>query len=137
MIDCEQVGRIAQLHQPASMAEIQAAQAAVKHIFPADYVQLLRCSDGLIVPSGLCSLILYATDELEERNATYEVDEYAPGFLAIGDDGRGQAILLDCTTSQASIYLVEHGSMRIEDAALISTTLREWIEGKFAVKYPS
>ena len=37
-------------------------------------------------------VLLYGQSDLPERNETYEIQTYLPGWVAIGDDGSGTAL---------------------------------------------
>lgn len=121
------------MNQPASSREIMQAQDECGVLFSKDLIDLLRCSNGLQVEDVL-SLILYATDEIYERNTTYEVAIYAPTMLCIGDDGGGRCVLLE--KEKGAVYLVDMGSMAPEDATFLASSLAEWIESGFSLKDP-
>ena len=72
-------------------------------------------------------MLLYSTDDLAERNETFEVREYAPGHLAIGDDSGGRSILIGLDGSRA-VYLVDQGSMDPDDFIEISPDFSEWLD---------
>src|SRR3954468_9989009 len=113
MITRDQLAHIpnVNLEKPATEAEIAHAEELIGCTFPKDYKDLLACSDGLFV-GGAYSLNLYSTNYLQERNQTYEVAEYAPpGWVLIGDDGGGNGIFLDCSSSQGTLYRAGLGSM--------------------------
>lgn len=59
-------------------------------IVPDEYIQLLKISNGLINEEGIK---IYSSNEIEERNQTFEITKYLPSFIAIGDDS-GDAIFL-------------------------------------------
>lgn len=52
---------------------------------------LWRATPGLHLPDGTA---IYGPHTLVERNVTYEVDEYAPGWALVGDDGGGCGYLM-------------------------------------------
>ena len=41
------------------------------------------------------NLAIHAIEVMPERNRDYEVDKYLPGYFMIGDDGGGEAIVID------------------------------------------
>lgn len=73
-----------------------------------------------------CSL--YAVSELEERNQTYETRTYCPGFVTIGDDGGGRAIVVHHTLNPATVWLVDHGSMNEADFVAVGESPAAWRE---------
>ncbi len=70
----------------------------------------------------------YAPAELLERNKTYEVQSYCPGWLTIGDDGGGRAVMVSPGLEPATVFLVDHGSMAREEFHAVADELRAWIE---------
>jgi hypothetical protein len=63
---------------------------------------------------------IYGPHSLAERNTTYEVAEYAPGWVLIGDDGGGHGLLMrasgpafaPATARQAAeVYRLELGAL--------------------------
>ena len=71
-------------------------------------------------------VLLYASDSLVERNETYEVKQYCPGFITIGDDGGGRAIML--SLSDSSIHVVGHGVMSAEWMEPIADSFPSWLD---------
>ncbi|MBD8576577.1 SMI1/KNR4 family protein [Pseudomonas syringae] len=70
----------------------------------------------------------YAPAELLERNKTYEVQSYCPGWLTIGDDGGGRAVMVSPGLEPATVFLVDHGSMAREEFHAVADELRVWID---------
>lgn len=95
---------------------------------PDTYVKILKSANGFSLKSGV---IIYSSDELVERNKTFEVEKYAPGYLAIGDDSGGRSILIPLTG--AGVFLVDQGSMDPDDFESISISLTDWIAGGCAL----
>ncbi len=59
--------------------------------------------------SGENSLIIYSKGFIKQRNEDYEIEEYLPDFIMIGDDGGGVAILIK--KSDQSIYASGMGTL--------------------------
>jgi hypothetical protein len=70
-------------------------------------------------------VLLYGQDCIEERNGTYEVQLYMPGWIAIGDDNGGQAILMKLDGSHA-VYLCDHGALGSLTPELIHDSFQGW-----------
>jgi len=83
---------------------------------------LLRENNGGMVSD---QVRLYALDELEERNECYQTSEYCPGFITIGDDSGGRAIICD-VECDGPIYVVDHGSMAPTDFEELAPGLTAW-----------
>jgi hypothetical protein len=63
---------------------------------PPDYVEFLEFAnggDGFIGDNSYA--ILWGVDELPQFNLDYEITRWAPGFLAFGSDGGGEAFGFD------------------------------------------
>ncbi|MBZ4224028.1 SMI1/KNR4 family protein [Bacillus wiedmannii] len=73
----------------ASDIEIQAVENRMNVTLPNVYKELLRCTNGFSIGGGL---LIYGTEHIAERNEVWEVDEYARGYVSIGDDGGGNVI---------------------------------------------
>ncbi|MET4730618.1 hypothetical protein ABIE09_004438 [Lysobacter enzymogenes] len=71
----------------------------------------------------------YAPDEILERNLTYETREYCPGFLTLGDDGGGRAVVVHGGLRPATVFVVGHGSMSEAEFVAVGAGLQEWIDG--------
>ena len=91
---------------------------------PEDYAALLAQADGVAADH----FTLYSCGELAERNATFEVGKYAPGFVIIGGDGGGSAIVMRGGLGRSPVFLVGHGVMQPAYMVRLAGSLAEWIE---------
>lgn len=73
-------------------------------------------------------VLLYGAKDIEERNKTYEVQAYMPGWIAIGDDSGGQAILMKLDGSHG-VYLCDHGALGSLDPEVVADSFSKWLEG--------
>lgn len=73
---------------------------------PEDYLEVLSTRGGKFCNDAVR---LYAADELIERNETYETKRYCPGYLTIGDDSGGRAIVIALQSTSGPVYFVDHG----------------------------
>ncbi|MFR0674663.1 hypothetical protein ACLUUI_14570 [Enterobacterales bacterium AW_CKDN230030176-1A_HGKHYDSX7] len=72
----------------------------------------------------LCDQVLiYSTDEIEERNRTFEVATYFKGHVAVGDDSGGRLILVS-TAAFDGFLVVDSGSATLDDAEVLSDLSR-------------
>ena len=78
-------------------------------------------------------VLLYNRQTLPERNATFEVDEYAPGHMMIGDDSGGNGFLLTCTGTSGPVFQVDFGSLQTDDFVPIADTFSSWQANGFAL----
>ena len=71
-------------------------------------------------------VLLYGQTDLGERNETFEVQTYLPGWVAIGDDGGGVAILMRLDGSP-SVYCCGHGALGSVDPELVTESFAAWL----------
>ena len=80
-------------------------------------------SNGIVFENGL---VIYSSEDVLERNATFEVEKYAPGFFAIGDDSGGRSILIHL--NEPGVFIVDQGNMGPADMRKIGDSLPCWIK---------
>ena len=71
--------------------------------------------------------MIYSCKALPERNVTYEVGKYAPGYVTIGDNGGGSALMLRGGPGPSPVYLVGHGVMSPKFMEEIAPSFSTWI----------
>jgi hypothetical protein len=130
-LDRKQLAQIAEIQDAATDQQITAAENELAVKFPKEYRLLLASSDGLFA-NDLVNL--YSTQEIAERNRTFEVAQYLPGYLMIGDDSGGSGIFLDTVSSPSPVYLMGHGSLDLSDAIVLAPTLTDWIHQRFPLR---
>lgn len=86
---CRVAGSVAR-RSAATPADVMRARAETEINLPASLVALWSVRDGLLTESGVA---VYSAKDIGERNAAYEVAQYAPGFLLVGDDSGGRGFL--------------------------------------------
>ena len=106
----------------ATEAQINTIEVKVGRNIPIEYRALLLLADGFSLQSGV---IIYASDEILERNETFEVSKYAPGYLAIGDDSGGRSFMI--SFDRPGLFIVDQGTMDPGDMQEISQSLNDWI----------
>ena len=65
-------------------------------------------------------VLIYSTEEIVERNRTYEVDKDFPGQLLVGDDSGGRLVLIDRSVED-KFYLIDSGDPFLGDAEVFSS----------------
>lgn len=113
---------LASQNQGASPDQIGSIQGKLGVVLPKSYAQLLDETNGFMLENGIS---IYSTDDLIERNETFEVQEYAPGFIAIGDDSGGMSILISISTGE--VFSVDQGSMDPDDMDKLANDVSEWM----------
>ncbi len=78
--------------------------------------------------------LLYSIEDLVERNECYETKEYAPGWLTIGDDGGGLAIIISFSEYDPQVFTVDHGIMDPDEAEQVFESFSSWRLSGFALK---
>lgn len=120
-----------QFGEPAAEYDISAAEATLGYSLPTAYREFLHRIGG--VRNSESGLLLYSTFELVERNLTWDVNSYARGYIAIGDDSGGRVILIRNDDPRAAVYLVDAGAMTVEKMKLIEGGWASWEEKSFAL----
>ncbi|MDQ7774552.1 MAG: SMI1/KNR4 family protein [Paracoccus aminovorans] len=120
MIDVTLLRQVYELHPPADSADIAAAQEDLGKAIPPAYVELLTISNGL---SAIGGLTLLETEDIAQRNRDYEVAEYLPDYVMIGDDSGGAAILMK--QGAETIFEVDMGVMDESDIEVSAKSLEE------------
>lgn len=108
----------------ASSADVARARAELALPLPAPLVALWKVADGLMTESGVT---VYSAGCIGERNATYEVVEYAPGFLLIGDDSGGRGFLLRAGVPDSAVFSSDLGDLSPEGFEVESVDFPSWI----------
>jgi len=93
------------LYEPATVEEIQQVEKELQIVLPKVYKGLLSVSNG--VHGNLVQL--YSTDGLIEMNKTYEVQNYAPGYVSVGSDNGGYHLLMRAVEEAVNFQLVSDG----------------------------
>lgn len=84
--------------------------------------QLWRSTPGVLLPNGV---VLYGPQDFLERNETYEVSEYQPDWVLIGDDSGGRGLFMRCGGGdRASVYSLDLGA---GDSDIDSPGVGEWV----------
>lgn len=65
-------------------------------------------------------VLIYSTEEIVERNRTYEIDKDFPGQLLVGDDSGGRLVLIDRSVED-KFYLIDSGDPFLGDAEIFSS----------------
>ena len=98
---------------------------------PSDYSRYVSSVSGNQLVNSF--VLIYSLEEIIERNETFEVKEFCPGYLAIGDDSGGSAIVLCLETG--NIGIVDHGSMMPGDIHSLADCFQEWQATGFTTDY--
>ncbi len=109
------------LGPPATAAQIDALAAALQLELPAEYAALLAEANG--VSANLVQF--YAAEDVPERNETYEVAEYAPGYIVVGAFHDAPLLLRGGPTSP--VFEGDWGAMTPDCMNVLGPSLTAWI----------
>ncbi|MGE8005597.1 SMI1/KNR4 family protein [Lysinibacillus sp. NPDC093216] len=109
---------------PASEKEIGSLEDKMNIRLPVPYRSLLKNANGFSIAGGV---LIYGTEDLIERNETWEVNEYAKGYVAIGDDGGGNVFLMELNAKESKIFVLDCGDMNTQNATIIPLDFNSWI----------
>jgi hypothetical protein len=123
-VDVDTIPGVTTRNPPASPEAIAATGQLLPAEMPEDYAALLSQADGVLANH----FALYSCRDLPERNATFEIGEYAPGFVIVGGDGGGSAIVMRGGSGRSPVFLVGHGDMQPAHMVRLAGSLAEWIE---------
>ncbi|UDF16349.1 SMI1/KNR4 family protein [Bacillus pumilus] len=112
------------LNESASDKQIKKAESQLNMVLPDAYKNLLKQTNGCSIGGDV---LLYGTEDITERNATWEVQQYASGYVAIGDDGGGRVFLMRQAEEEKKVWIVDAGVMDPQHAELVTENLLEWV----------
>ncbi|MGE6624995.1 SMI1/KNR4 family protein [Bacillus pumilus] len=112
------------VNKPASDIHIKEAESQLNMVLPNAYKDLLKQTNG-------CSfggeVLVYGTEDMVERNKTWEVQQYASVYVAIADDGGGQVFLMRQTEEEKRVWIVDAGIMDPQHAEMMTVNLMKWV----------
>lgn len=112
------------LYPAADDTEIKKVEIEMGLDFPKVFRDLLKLTNGFETEEGVS---IFGTDTIIERNQTYEVSEYAQGYIAIGDNGGGTFYLMSAAEESSQLLQVDAGVMNPEYATIVSEDFITWI----------
>lgn len=108
------------LNSPATSQAIKMLPLEWYNLYPS-YIEFLKISNGLFGDE----ISLLEAEHIQQRNIDYEVAEYLPNFLMIGDNGGGVAILME--KKNQNIFAVGMGVMSEDCLEKISPSLEDFL----------
>ncbi|KMY21077.1 SMI1/KNR4 family protein [Bacillus pumilus] len=125
MVDLSQIPGLI-INNPGTDINIKKAESQLNMVLPDAYKNLLKQTNGCSIGGDV---LLYGTEDITERNATWEVQQYASGYVAIGDDGGGRVFLMRQAEEEKKVWIVDAGVMDPQHAELVTENLLEWVSG--------
>ncbi|MGK4095020.1 SMI1/KNR4 family protein [Bacillus altitudinis] len=123
MIDVTQIPCLI-INKPETDINIKKAESQLNMLLPHAYKTLLKQTNGCSVEGDV---LLYGTEDIVERNKTWEVHHYASGYVAIGDDGGGRVLLMRQAEEEKKVWIVDAGVMDPQHAELVAEDLLSWV----------
>jgi hypothetical protein len=74
---------------------------------------------------------LYLLQDLIERNDCYETKTYAKGYINIGDNGGGEAFIIELGKDDPEVSIVGHGSMDPALKEFVYSSFSSWVASGF------
>lgn len=130
MIDFSKMSGI-ETHPPVGKDTIDAVENRLSITLPNAYREILHQTNGFLTEAGV---LIYGTEDIIERNTTLEVNEYAEGYVAIGDDSGDIVFLMRQNIDAKEILAVGCGDMNIDNAKQISSDLITWVTDGCLIK---
>ncbi|MEH7735424.1 SMI1/KNR4 family protein [Bacillus pumilus] len=112
------------VNKPASDIHIKETESQLNIVLPRAYKELLKQTNGCSIGG---EVLLYGTEDMVERNKTWEVQQYASGYVAIGDDGGGQVFLMRLAEEEKKVWIVDAGVMDPQHAELLTDNFLKWV----------
>ncbi|ADH07764.1 SMI1/KNR4 family protein [Bacillus cereus group sp. BceL101] len=113
-----------ELYSPVDENEIKKIEEEMGLILPNAYKQLLKHTNGFVSDNGV---VIFGVDIIDEMNKTYEVHEYAKGYVAVGSNGGGKILLMNANENATELVQVDSGIMDPNYATTVSENLIQWI----------
>lgn len=110
---------------PADAQALRECSGRLGFDLPEQYADLLAEANGFLLDSGTK---LYSVDEVVERNETFEVSTYAPGFLSIGDNSGGRAFILSLSDAETTVHSVGYGTLEPRYMLVVASDVAAWLE---------
>jgi hypothetical protein len=114
---------------PASEREIDSARSRIGFSLLKDFLELYRHANGLsgnLEPSGE-HLIVWPIGKLLEKNAAYNVSDYAPGIFIFGSNGGGEAYGFDTRQPNLPVVMIPFIGMELRYARPIAPSFTEFL----------
>lgn len=108
----------------APSADVARARAEIAVSLPAPLVALWKVTDGLMTDAGVT---VYSARCIGERNTTYEVAQYAPGYILIGDNSGGRGFLLQADEPNSTVFASDLGDLGPDDFEVEAVDFMSWI----------
>jgi len=121
-MDFSKINNLGRVNSGAPEDDLLNVERTLEKKLPREYRDFLLTANGLYLDNGL---LLYSIADIVEINETLETACYAPGYLAIGNDGGDGAVLI--SFEKDGVFLVDQGSMDPSDMREVASSFRQWV----------
>jgi hypothetical protein len=99
-------------------------QQLLPELMPDILSELLKLTDGFLTPGGIS---VYGTQDIIERNTTFEVPEYCAGYLLIGDNSGGKGYLMKLDPVDSTVFSSGLGDLQPSRFVEESSHFESWV----------
>lgn len=118
------LSHVAGVLQPGQLPDrLEAALAGWWSRLPDGHRRLLGLADGIALASGG---LVYGSADLVERNRTFEVAQWLPDHVAIGDDGGG-ALVIVRTRPSSPVWRIGAGALGSAEPVELAGSVEAWV----------
>lgn len=121
-MNVERIPGLINRFSPATDEQVAALGQSLGLLLPTEYVDLLRTANGILADL----VCFYSAEEVPERNQTYQVAKYAPGYILIGS--ANDFPLLIRAGESSAVLEADWGAMTQDCMSEIAPSLAAWIE---------
>ncbi|MFC7422030.1 hypothetical protein ACFQNF_19410 [Iodobacter arcticus] len=100
---------------------------SIKSIIDTSYIEYLEWYHEYLRDDGL---LIYCAEDLEERNETFEIATYCPGYILIGDNSGGRGFLMS-TQGTGEIFSSDFGDLSPDYFLIVSSDFTSWMNSNF------
>ena len=126
VLKCRDARQMPLLNLPASAEQVSDVENALSIAISADLRAVWERSNVMVFPDS--GVTLYGTDDIVERNATFEIREYAPGLLLFGDDGGGRGFFVGVDADDVGVVAIDLGAVGSSEGSRIADGVFSWVE---------
>lgn len=95
-------------------------------LIPDDYIELLNeATDIRISIEDAKDIMIWGVDRCIEMNDAYEIQQYIPKSLAIGDDGHGNALIYATGERGFGLYVIAFNDLDIHELQYVAGSLSD------------
>ena len=104
-LDLNKINCLMETYAPATLDDVTGVEKELNLVIPNIYKRFLVATNGATTDLA----VLYGVESLVEMNRTYEVQEYAPGYISVGNDNGDYHLMMKAEDTAQNFQLVEYG----------------------------